>query len=271
MRWRRRSPPPESLAPLPRARQTLVASRGEGDEQMFEQLDRDNLDPPVTRSCISHVHSPGCRQPESDPNASSSVATEGHVRQALREHVLAQFGRPSDVLDEFWVPLSNERADVVVVATTMAGYEIKTDRDTLKRLPRQIGAYGRVFDECTVVVAERHLVGVLDLVPDWWGVATYLRDPRPLSFLEVRVGTANGAVDPETLVRLLWRVEVRAALAALGAEIDPRASRVSMWRHLVELVDLGRLKSIVRAALLGRDSQLARLPTRRFCRAVVSP
>lgn len=241
-------------------------------EQMFEQIDGAAIESPVTRSGISHVHSPGCRQPEPDHRASSSLASEGHVRQALRELVLAQADRPSEALDEFWVPLSNERADVAVVAGTMAGYEIKTDRDTLKRLPRQVGAYGRLFDTCTVVVAERHVLGVMDLVPEWWGVATYLSSGlRSVSFREVRVGTANSSVDPETLVRLLWRAEVRAALAALGAEVDPRASRASMWRHLIEAVETGRLKSIVRAAILGRDSQLARLPTRRFCRAAVNP
>lgn len=198
------------------------------------------------------------------------MATEAFVRQALRDQALAMEDHPSEALYEFWVPLSNERADVVVVGRTMAGYEIKTECDTLRRLPRQVAAYGRLFDTCTVVLAERHLDAALDLVPEWWGVVAYVNSERPLAFREVRPATANISVDPETLVRLLWRAEVRVALLALGTDPDPRASRASMWQHLLELIDLGRLKEIVRAAIIVRDPQSARLPTRRFCGGDIS-
>jgi hypothetical protein len=192
-----------------------------------------------------------------------AMVSEAAVRQALREETLAAAGRPCEALYEFWVPRSNERADVVVVGSAMAAYEIKTDRDTLRRLPRQVAAYGRLFDTCSVVVAERHLVPAMDLVPDWWGVMAYVNGDRPVSFHQMRAAALNRSVDPETLVRLLWRDEVRAALVSLGTEPDRRASRTSMWQELLDQIDLGRLRGIVRAAILERDPQSARLPTRR--------
>lgn len=195
------------------------------------------------------------------------VASEAAVRRRLRDQVLASVGKPSEAVYEFWVPRSNERADVVVIGVHMSGFEIKTERDTLKRLPRQAAAYARLFDRCTVVVAERHVAAAIEMLPEWWGVSAIVADNTLPSFLPVRSATPNDGVDPETLVRLLWREEVRAILSALGNKPDPRASRSSMWQHLLHLVDLERLKDTVRGALLGRDSNSARIPSRRFCTA----
>jgi len=48
-------------------------------------------------------------------------------------------------VEEFWIPRSNERADVATIGSVIEAFEIKSDRDSLKRPPRQVIAYGRVF------------------------------------------------------------------------------------------------------------------------------
>ncbi|MGH2682731.1 MAG: sce7726 family protein [Actinomycetota bacterium] len=197
-------------------------------------------------------------------------ATEAIVRDRLRAEIVASAKTPSETIYEFWVPRSNERADVVVVGGHMSAFEIKTERDTLKRLPRQATAYARLFDRCTIVLAERHVAAAMEMLPEWWGIVTIVTDEGQPSFRSVRSATPNHGVDPETLVRLLWREEVRAVLAALGHEPDAQASRSSMWGHLISLVDVDRLKEVVRRAILARDPGLARIPTRRFCTVDVS-
>lgn len=192
------------------------------------------------------------------------MTSEAIVRHRLREEALASAGRPSDAVYEFWVPRSNERADVVVISAEMSGFEIKTERDTLARLPRQAVAYARVFDRCSVVLAERHVAGAMAILPEWWGVIAIVSTDGALIFRPVRSAAPNSGVDPETLVRLLWREEVRALLSALGGDPDPQASRSSMWQHLLDVVDLDRLKEAVRGALLRRDPSVARIPARRF-------
>jgi hypothetical protein len=192
------------------------------------------------------------------------MVTEALVRESLYQEVRGHLPGPTEAVHELWVPRSNERADLAVIGSSFLGFEIKTDRDTLKRLPRQVEAYNRIFDRCTVVLAERHLDAALAIVPDWWGVAVILNDQVSPHFDLVRKARPNGAVDPEILVRLLWREEVRSILSTLGAEPDPRTSRISMWQQLLSLVELDGLKEAVRGALLRRDPRLARFPTRRL-------
>jgi hypothetical protein len=161
------------------------------------------------------------------------------------------------------VPRSHERADLAVLGRTMDGFEIKTEKDTLRRLPRQVMAYGRLFDRCTVVVADKHREKVTAIVPDWWGI-TSVSVNGSVSFTTVRKARPNRALDPETLVRLLWRDEAMAALCSLGARPDPKAHRSSLWKELMQTASLSQLRRAVRDALATRDHTRARMPTRRF-------
>lgn len=188
---------------------------------------------------------------------------EAVVRNALRAHVLTTVTGAQGTVDEFWVPRSNERADLAVIGTHIDGFEIKTERDTLRRLPRQAGAYARLFDRCTAVVAGRHLDAADQLLPPWWGLTTVSVNGS-VTFDDVRPARPNPAVDPETLVRLLWRDEAMAALTTFEGSPDPRASRASLWAQLLAVASLAQLKAAVRHALLTRDPAAARIPTRRF-------
>ena len=194
------------------------------------------------------------------------MGSEAIVREALRAHLLHQIEGVRGTVDEFWVPRSNERADIAVISQRMDGFEIKTDRDTLQRLPRQVAAYGRLFDRCTAVVAERHRPRAEELLPDWWGLMTICAEGSVILTV-VRPARRNPSLDPETLVRLLWREEVATALVALGRRPDARSSRASLWAELLRFASLTRLRSVVRDAVVNRDPRRARLPSRRLALA----
>lgn len=188
---------------------------------------------------------------------------EATVRGALRQTLLDQHRTMVRVVDEFWLPPTHERADIAVIGRLMTAFEIKSEQDTLRRLPRQADAYGRVFDRCTAVVAERHRKNATALLPAWWGVTTFSVNGH-VQFEEARKARPNPTVDPEVLVRLLWRAEASAALAALGQPPAKTASRSSMWRALIDAVAVKELRTIVRQALLTRSASAARIPSRRF-------
>jgi hypothetical protein len=121
----------------------------------------------------------------------------------------------------------------------------------LRRLPRQVSAYGRVMDRCTVVLAEKHLEQARSLLPDWWGISTVACNGH-IEFKSIRKPRKNPAVDAEILVRLLWREEALTALQQFGASPARSAHRTSLWGELLERCSLTQLRSAVRAALLRR-------------------
>jgi hypothetical protein len=58
---------------------------------------------------------------------------------------------------EFSVGSSNLRADLALLSTEFIGIEIKSEFDSLRRLPNQLSNYCRLFDRVILVVAEKHL------------------------------------------------------------------------------------------------------------------
>jgi len=194
-----------------------------------------------------------------------TAPTEAEIRVVLRYHLEGSAASGS-VIEELWIPLTHERVDVALVDSTLKAFEIKSERDNLSRLGRQVGAYSRLFDECTVVLAERHLPLAQEMLPPWWGVWV-IAEGSPVRFNQLRLPAKNPSIDCETLVRLLWRDELQQILTLIGERPPAKAGRAWMWAALLKCVDQQDLRQTVAQALLRRDPASARIPTKRFLTA----
>jgi len=85
---------------------------------------------------------------------------DANIRRALLQRLAAH----PFIIEEMGV-CGQVRCDVVALGEEMVGYEIKSDADTLRRLPRRVEWYSRVLDRAHVVTTERHLEGVQSVVP----------------------------------------------------------------------------------------------------------
>src|SRR5690348_12382197 len=97
---------------------------------------------------------------------------DGDVRKALHvqlqsEHI-AELGQTLFV-DELGL-CGQVRVDVAVVNGALSGYELKSENDTLRRLPTQVEVYSRVLDFATLVVAKKHAGHARAGLPSWWGL-----------------------------------------------------------------------------------------------------
>lgn len=179
------------------------------------------------------------------------------VRKALRREVLKQHERDADtlVLHELGLRHGAARVDVAVVNGALHGYEIKSDSDTLERLPAQVATYGMVLDKATLVVGERHAEKAVALLPDWWGVKIAMQGPRGgISLHEEKRVRMNPSVDPLAVAELLWSNEVRDILRELGfVEKELRKPRAHLYRELVLVIDVNELRDTTRRVLKGRE------------------
>ena len=81
------------------------------------------------------------------------------IRFALKEDLRRRYARNKKlrIIEELGVQHGTARIDIAVVNGTMHGYEIKSDQDTLKRLPEQMDIFNSVFDKMTLIVGKNHL------------------------------------------------------------------------------------------------------------------
>lgn len=165
-----------------------------------------------------------------------------------------QHDRPDTVLiEELGLCRGQVRMDIAVVNGSLHGYEIKSNRDTLRRLRTQVDLYSKVLDEATLVVGDRLLAAALDVLPAWWGVLLVHQTAHGCLFTTVREAGQNPCRDPRALVELLWFERALALLercdAARGVRGKPR--RV-VWDRICEVVGTDEIAAAVREGLKAR-------------------
>jgi hypothetical protein len=141
------------------------------------------------------------------------------VRAAVRQKLAAQYAGDAAntrIVEEMGVWSGTVRIDIAVINGELWGYELKSERDTLERLPTQANIYSKVFDRVTLVVGTRHVGAAEDAVPPWWGLIVAKGDGASVRLRSVRDAERNPAPDPRLVAELLWRDEAIAALDVFG-------------------------------------------------------
>jgi hypothetical protein len=155
---------------------------------------------------------------------------ESAIRSALKVYLSSSAVPNTLIVDELAVCERAARVDIAVINGHLHAYEIKSAKDNLKRLAKQIREYSRIFDHVTVVTTKDHLEGVISIVPAWCGIMVIEPNP-PSAFTVHRVDGINPEVDCHSLAMLLWKDE----LHALTSGIEMRTGLKNKSRaHLAE-------------------------------------
>lgn len=186
------------------------------------------------------------------PNTTVST-NDKIIRCALREVLKKRHAKDKElrIIDELGVQHGSVRVDIAVINGIMHGYEIKSDRDTLMRLPEQILAYSAIFDQVTLVVGSKHFIDAFKMIPDWWGVETaHVDESGSIYFNQIRKSKNNPEQDNIAIARLLWRSEALGKLETLGKADGVRSKpREVVYERLATSIKLKPLKQYVRSVL----------------------
>ena len=178
------------------------------------------------------------------------------VRRALHHKVLKEHHGDGDtlVVDELGLRHGICRVDIAVINGYLHEFEIKSDSDTLERLPNQVASYNAVLDRATLVVGERHVERARAGIPDWWGIKVVTAGPRGgIDFDSIRPAKLNTAIDAVALAELLWRSEAEEILRASGASQRLlRKPRAALYERLAEEFELNVLRGLIRQRLKAR-------------------
>lgn len=152
-------------------------------------------------------------------------------------------------LEEMGVAGGHARIDIAVINGELTGYELKSDRDTLARLPRQVEIFSKLFDRLYLVLTSKHIDAAISLIPPWWGIVLvkeselhYLRQSQP-----------NKNIDPMFICTFLWRDEALDILRKYGADKGLRSKpKATLYNRLATTVPLDDLKAEVVSMLKSR-------------------
>ena len=183
------------------------------------------------------------------------------VRDAILTRLNAEHENDANtrIVEEMGVWAGSVRVDVAVINGELSGYELKSDRDTLARLPLQADIYSRVFDKMYLVVGERHAPKARRIVPRWWGVIVAKSRNGAVTLSEVREAKANPAPESFLVSQLMWKEEALAVLELHGLAKGWRSKTAdAIHRHLSESLSSEQLSDAVRSALKARVGWLGK-------------
>lgn len=166
--------------------------------------------------------------------------------------------KSSIIIDELAVVDGAARVDIAIVNGKLHGYEIKSEKDTLDRLPDQILFYNMVFDKISIVVSEKFLEKVKKIVPDWWGIYTVFYCKENIKLKLEKKPKTNKNIQPKALLTLLWKEEMLEFLENLGIKKGVKAKTKPALTHLIiENSSLKEIQYFIRKKLKSRNIERA--------------
>lgn len=180
------------------------------------------------------------------------------IRTALKGRLQARHSTDKKVriIEELGILHGDARIDIVVINGIMHGYEIKSDQDTLRRLPEQVNLFSTVFDKLTLVVGKSYLYDAVNLVPDWWGIMlAKVNSHGKIVFSLIRKARSNKRQSSISIARLLWRDEALHVLEEIGeAKGFYSKPKESIYKILAETLNKKMLKAKVNEAIFIRSN-----------------
>jgi len=166
-----------------------------------------------------------------------------HRKRLRRQH--AQ--QDTLVINELGLNHGRCRADIAVINGHLIGYEIKSNKDSLRRLKEQVKSYNAVFDQISIVVGERHTNSIQNHIPQWWGIIVSEKGPRgAINFDTIRKAQTNKNIDPISIAQLLWRNEAVEILQQ--KKLSPkilRYPRAILYEYLVSTLNIRELRKFI--------------------------
>lgn len=197
------------------------------------------------------------------------------IRTALRnvlDEEQARYRRKrykAEIIEELGVQHGTARIDCAIIkgigcSYEIHGYEIKSDLDSLKRLPEQVEEFNTVFDKLTLVVGKCHLYHAIHIIPDWWGITVAKQKTSGQVTLQtIRKPEQNKTQKEISIARLLWKEEALRILErrnkARGVRHKPREF---VYKRLAEVFasDAKALKECVSSVIISRKGWRSDLP-----------
>lgn len=195
-------------------------------------------------------------------------------RVLLGKHSL----RTASMLSEFRV--GDSKADIVILNGTSTVYEIKSERDSLSRLERQIENYRSLFASVVVIAGKQHVSSVLSATPSDVGVMSldhrgYISTRREACDLPERISplVAFNSLRTEEVIKLLDfhgialpevpNTQLRSQLRESFLKLHPKQIHNGMLRVLKQTRNLQPLSVLVDQLPHSLHAAVLSIPLRR--------
>lgn len=180
---------------------------------------------------------------------------DSDIRKVLHTYLKKENKSLKDtkIVDELDLCSGLSRIDIAVINGVIHGYEIKSEEDTLNRLPIQMSYYNKSLEKVTIATNKSHLIAVKESIPKWWGVIL-VNDNKKRKLTEIRKAKTNPQVDGRSLLQLLWRDELLLVVEKHKLGIKRNSNRRILQELIANELEVFTISQEVRDALKARKN-----------------
>lgn len=181
---------------------------------------------------------------------------DSDIRKLLHPYLERKNKKYKDtiILDELDLCSGLSRIDIVVINGVIHGYEIKSEEDTLTRLPSQICYYNKSLEKITIATNKLHIEKIRKLVPEWWGLIIINERDKQKKISELRQARANPLIDNLSLLHILWKNELIYIADKYEIKISPHSNKRKLRESIANALDTSILSYEVRSAVKSRQN-----------------
>lgn len=173
------------------------------------------------------------------------------IRTAIHSYLSNKYPNKI-ILDELKV-CCKSIIDIAILDSHLTGIEIKSEKDTLNRLPSQIDDYNKVFDYMTLVVGKNHYEKAIKIIPRWWSVWIAEDINGIVTLNEARNGFKNNQKDNFSLSQFLWREEALELMIKEGIISGMKTKRKwILWDKISQSLSCEQIFCYVKETLINR-------------------
>lgn len=154
-------------------------------------------------------------------------------------------------LEEF--TMGKSRADAVMITENeMIGFELKSDKDSLVRLKRQIKDYEKYYDKNYIVVGYHYVSKIESNIPEHWGIIE-IKEDNGLKVKIIRKAKGNKIKNLSSQLEFLWRSELISIMKKFKLGRVSGYSKVKLRKILREGMEPEVLKDELLHELMERE------------------
>lgn len=118
--------------------------------------------------------------------------------------LFAQHMNKRNIVGAFEMKVNNSRVDFLTINGSTTSFEIKSELDNLTKLSKQMADYILAFEYNNLVVDERHIDRVLEMLPENFGLWSYKNG----KYKKLIKAELNNKIDAELQLKLLTKKEL---------------------------------------------------------------
>ncbi|MDO8550000.1 MAG: sce7726 family protein [Ignavibacteria bacterium] len=178
------------------------------------------------------------------------------IRDVLHTHLHKINKKIKDtiIVDELDLCSGLTRIDIASINGSIHGYEIKSDEDTLYRLPNQIRYYNKSLEKVTIAVNLKHLEDVENIIPEWWGILVIEKEGRRVRVKELKEAANNPCIEGHSILEILWKDELLNIAEKFQIQAKKSLSKRMIRSIITQHLNINQITSEVRQALKSRKN-----------------